>query len=191
MPHVSSGDLLRAAVDSETELGRAVREPMKRGELVPDHLVIQLIQDRISQPDAGKGFILDGFPRTAAQAESLDEMLAGIHQNLDVVLNLEVPEDEIIRRMSGRRVCQGCQATFHVVNMPPVVPGKCDFCGSPLITREDDTEEAIAQRLATYRDRTQPLIDYYRGRKLLRNVDGRQGVEKTFEAICRYLGLEA
>ncbi|HEY3284757.1 MAG TPA: adenylate kinase [Armatimonadota bacterium] len=191
VPHISSGDLLRAAAKADTPEGKALGETMKRGDLVSDDVVVKLIQDRTAQPDCAKGFILDGFPRTADQANTLDRMLVDTKQNLDVVLNLEVPEDEIVRRMSGRRVCSGCSATFHVVNMPPVVADKCDHCGSPLITRADDTEEAIVKRLSTYRQQTQPLIEYYREKKLLRTVDGREGVEKTFEAICRLLGIEA
>jgi len=182
--------MLRAAVEQQTELGLRVKEVMDRGELVPDDLIIAVVEERLARPDAQEGFLLDGFPRTVAQAEALEALLAKQGRPLTAVLDLEVDEAEIVRRLSGRRVCEGCGANFHVTSMPPVVAGKCDHCGSNLIQREDDTPEAITRRLQVYRAQTQPLIDFYRDRKLLKTVNARQGVERTFEAICLVLGID-
>jgi adenylate kinase len=190
LPHISTGEMLRAAVEQQTELGLRVKEVMDRGELVPDDLIIAVVEERLARPDAQEGFLLDGFPRTVAQAEALEALLAKQGRPLTAVLDLEVDEAEIVRRLSGRRVCEGCGANFHVTSMPPVVAGKCDHCGSNLIQREDDTPEAITRRLQVYRAQTQPLIDFYRDRKLLKTVNARQGVERTFEAICLVLGID-
>lgn len=189
-PHISTGEILRAAVEAQSDLGKRVKEIMDRGELVPDDVMVEVVRDRLTQSDAADGFILDGFPRTVPQAQALEQVLASLRRPLDVVLDLEVDEEEIIRRLSGRRVCEGCGANFHIVSLPPVEPGKCDFCGSRLIQRDDDTPEAISRRLQVYRAQTQPLIDFYRDRKLLRSVNARQGVERTFEAIAAVLGLD-
>lgn len=190
LPHISTGEMLRAAVEQQTELGLRVKGVMDRGELVPDDLIIAVVEERLARPDAQEGFLLDGFPRTVAQAEALEALLAKQGRPLTAVLDLEVDEAEIVRRLSGRRVCEGCGANFHVTSMPPVVAGKCDHCGSNLIQREDDTPEAITRRLQVYRAQTQPLIDFYRDRKLLKTVNARQGVERTFEAICLVLGID-
>jgi adenylate kinase len=191
VPHISTGEMLRDAVAAQSDLGKRVKEIMDRGELVPDDVMVEVVKERLSQPDAKDGFILDGFPRTVAQAEALEKMLAQMKRPLDAVVELDVGEDEIIRRLSGRWVCSSCGANFHTVTRPPIEAGKCDYCGSPLIQRDDDKPEAISRRLQVYRAQTQPLIDYYRERRLLRTVNGRQGVEKTLEAISEVLGIDA
>ncbi len=169
VPHVSTGEAFRAAVKEGTELGRAVQGYMDRGDLVPDDMVEAVIKAHLFGPRAPEGFILDGFPRNVAQAEAL-ELMAG-HRSLDVAVNLDASTAEVLRRIAGRRVCSKCGANYNVVDNPPRVPGSCDECGSALYQRDDDTEEAVARRLELYEKATAPLIDWYRQRGLLANVD--------------------
>ncbi|MBN1497848.1 MAG: adenylate kinase [Spirochaetes bacterium] len=161
---ISTGDMLRSAVKSGSELGNAAREYMNRGELVPDSLIMDIMEKRLQADDCGKGFILDGFPRTIGQAESLAAMLKKLGMKIDAIVNLEVPEDVIVRRLGSRRTCSNadCQAIYNIHTKPSKREGICDKCGSPTIQREDETEEAIKKRLATYAEKTAPLIDYYR-----------------------------
>ncbi|HNW27811.1 MAG TPA: adenylate kinase [Spirochaetota bacterium] len=161
---ISTGDILRSAVKAGTELGKTAEGYMKRGELVPDSLILDIMEKRLQEDDCRKGFILDGFPRTIAQADSLKEMLDRLGMKVDAIVNLEVPEDVIIRRLSSRRTCSNhdCQAIYNIYTKPSRKEGICDKCGSPTIQRDDETEEAIRQRLATYAEKTAPLIDYYR-----------------------------
>lgn len=179
--HISTGDILRAEVRAETALGKEAQGFMERGELVPDTLIIQMMEERLKTLHGG--YILDGFPRTVAQAEALDAMLGRIHHNLDAVVNLAVGDTELVRRLTGRRVCPVCNAVFHVDTMPPKVAGICDVCGGELIQRKDDQIEAITNRLQVYKAQTQPLIEYYQQRGKLVTVDGTIGVPQVADAI--------
>lgn len=167
IPQISTGDMLRSAVKSETAMGLEAKRYMDAGELVPDDVVIGIVRDRLAEPDCEKGFILDGFPRTTAQATALSEFAP-----LDRVLNIVVPEESVVGRLSGRRTCKACGAIFHVVNSPPSVDGVCNNCGGPLFQRSDDNEASIRTRLAAYRDKTAPLESFYSARGVLQNIDG-------------------
>ena len=171
-----------------TELGAKAKEYMDKGLLVPDELVCDLVVDRIQQADCEKGYILDGFPRTIPQAEALENALNAIEQKLDYAIDIDVPDENIINRMSGRRACVGCGAPYHVVFNPSKVEGKCDVCGESLILRDDDKPETVKKRLDVYHTQTQPLIDFYTERKVLVEVDGTQSMDKVFEDIMKILG---
>ena len=166
IPHISTGDIFRANIKNGTELGAKAKEYMDKGLLVPDELVCDLVVDRIQQADCEKGYILDGFPRTIPQAEALENALNAIEQKLDYAIDIDVPDENIINRMSGRRACVGCGATYHVVFNPTKVEGKCDVCGESLILRDDDKPETVKKRLDVYHTQTQPLIDFYSARKV-------------------------
>lgn len=172
VPQVSTGDLLRAAVREGTDLGRQAKEYMERGELVPDSIVVGMLKERMQADDCQAGCILDGFPRAVTQAESLDVVFSEQARNLDHVVSIEVPEEELVRRLTGRRSCPKCGAMFHVMFSPPEKEGVCDKCGGELITRADDNEETIRNRIAVYREQTEPLKKYYQERGLLRPIDG-------------------
>ena len=188
IPHISTGDIFRANIKNGTELGAKAKEYMDKGLLVPDELVCDLVADRIQQADCEKGYILDGFPRTIPQAEALEAALNAIEQKLDYAIDIDVPDENIINRMSGRRACVGCGATYHVVFNPTKVEGKCDVCGESLILRDDDKPETVKKRLDVYHTQTQPLIDFYSARKVLVEVDGTQSMDKVFEDIMKILG---
>ena len=188
IPHISTGDIFRANIKNGTELGAKAKEYMDKGLLVPDELVCDLVVDRIQQADCEKGYILDGFPRTIPQAEALENALNAIEQKLDYAIDIDVPDENIINRMSGRRACVGCGATYHVVFNPTKVEGKCDVCGESLILRDDDKPETVKKRLDVYHTQTQPLIDFYSARKVLVVVDGTQSMDKVFEDIMKILG---
>lgn len=188
IPHISTGDIFRANIKNGTELGAKAKEYMDKGLLVPDELVCDLVVDRIQQADCEKGYILDGFPRTNPQAEALEAALNAIEQKLDYAIDIDVPDENIINRMSGRRACVGCGATYHVVFNPTKVEGKCDVCGESLILRDDDKPETVKKRLDVYHTQTQPLIDFYSARKVLVEVDGTQSMDKVFEDIMKILG---
>ena len=188
IPHISTGDFFRANIKNGTELGAKAKEYMDKGLLVPDELVCDLVVDRIQQADCEKGYILDGFPRTIPQAEALEAALNAIEQKLDYAIDIDVPDENIINRMSGRRACVGCGATYHVVFNPTKVEGKCDVCGESLILRDDDKPETVKKRLDVYHTQTQPLIDFYSARKVLVEVDGTQSMDKVFEDIMKILG---
>ena len=172
IPQIASGDLLRLAVRNKAPLGLEAKRYMDQGTLVPDDLVVRLIEERLSQPDAAKGFILDGFPRTLAQAEALREMLVRNHQKIDRVLALVVPDQEIIKRISGRRTCKNCGAMYHTIFDPPRNVGLCNKCDSELYQRDDDTEDTVKMRLEVYDTQTRPLLSYYQDQGLLRRIDG-------------------
>jgi len=172
IPQISTGDLLRAAVRDETDLGLKAKEKMDAGQLVPDEIVIGMVRERLAKEDCQPGFILDGFPRAVAQAQALDEILGETGDSLDHVVSIEVPEEELVRRLTGRRSCPKCGAMFHVVFNPPTKEGICDECGGELITRADDNEETIRSRIAVYREQTEPLKEFYSGKKLLLAIDG-------------------
>ena len=184
LPHISTGDILRAAMKEGSPLGERVRAVVERGDLVPDDLVGALVEERLGRPEARRGFILDGFPRTLAQAERLDRILAGRGLTIDSVVNLSVPEPEIIDRLTGRRVCASCGALYHVRYSPPSVEGVCDRCGGTLRGRSDDTREAITERLRVYHEQTAPLIARYQKAGVLLTVDGRGRPEEIMARIA-------
>ena len=188
IPHISTGDIFRANIKNGTELGAKAKEYMDKGLLVPDELVCDLVVDRIQQADCEKGYILDGFPRTIPQAEALENALNAIEQKLDYAIDIDVPDENIINRMSGRRACVGCGATYHVLFNPTKVEGKCDVCGESLILRDDDKPETVKKRLDVYHTQTQPLIDFYTERKVLVEVDGTQSMDNVFDDIMKILG---
>lgn len=188
IPHISTGDIFRANIKNGTELGAKAKEYMDKCLLVPDELVCDLVVDRIQQADCEKGYILDGFPRTIPQAEALENALNAIEQKLDYAIDIDVPDENIINRMSGRRACVGCGATYHVLFNPTKVEGKCDVCGESLILRDDDKPETVKKRLDVYHTQTQPLIDFYTERKVLVEVDGTQSMDKVFDDIMKILG---
>ncbi|MCI0484406.1 MAG: adenylate kinase [candidate division NC10 bacterium] len=187
VPQVSTGDILRAAVAAGTPLGKEAKTYMDRGALVPDEVVIGIVRDRLGEPDCRKGYLLDGFPRTVAQAEALTRMLKKLGAPLPRVVSLEVAEEELVKRLSGRRTCQGCGALFHVEFHPPRVEGTCDKCGGRLIQREDDKEETIRRRLQVYRKQTEPLIGYYQNQGLLETVNGLGETGEVFARVSKAL----
>ncbi len=188
LPHVSSGDIFRANIAAGTELGRKAKEYMDKGLLVPDELTVDLIIDRISEDDCKDGCILDGFPRTIRQAETLDEALAKIGEKLDYAIDVDVPDEHIVKRMSGRRVCSSCGATYHIVNNPSKKGDRCEVCGAPLIQRDDDKPQTVQKRLDVYHEQTQPLVYYYRGQHIWHPVDGTRSVDDVFAGIVSILG---
>ena len=188
IPHISTGDIFRANIKNGTDLGKKAKEYMDQGLLVPDELTCDLVMDRIQQDDCANGFVLDGFPRTIPQAEALDAALEKIGQSMDYAIDVDVPDDNIVNRMSGRRACLDCGATYHIVSLPPKTEGKCDHCGSDLVLREDDKPETVQKRLSVYHEQTQPLIDYYKNQGILKSVDGTQPMEAVFTAITDILG---
>lgn len=190
VPHISTGEILRHEIERKTELGMMAKLLIDDGNLVSDEVANAIVLQRLGLTDTRRGFILDGYPRTVPQAEAFTECLKVRKEDLTAVIDLEVNEEEIIRRLSGRMACSGCDANYHLTSMPPLTPGVCDHCGSPLVHRDDDKPEAIAHRLHLYRVKTQPLIDYYRAQRKLITINARHGVERTFEAICRKLGLD-
>lgn len=188
IPHISTGDIFRANIKNNTELGQKAKSYMDKGELVPDELVVDLVVDRIKADDCTNGYVLDGFPRTIPQAEALDAALAAINDKVDYAINVEVPDENIINRMSGRRACVACGATYHIVHIPTKVEGVCDKCGAELILRDDDKPETVKNRLNVYHEQTQPLIDYYKAKGILKEVDGTVDMKDVFAAITDILG---
>ncbi len=184
VPQISTGDLLRAAVAAGTPLGQQAQAIMARGELVPDDLVIGIIRERLAEPDAERGFILDGFPRTVNQAKALDELLTDLDRPLQAAILLEVDEEAIVQRISGRRVCERCGAVYNIYTNPPAKDGICDVCGGPLVQRPDDNEVTVRQRLKVYREQTAPVLDYYRDQGKLQVVPGEGDVDAIFAALC-------
>lgn len=188
IPHISTGDIFRANIKNGTELGNKAKTYMEQGLLVPDELVCDLVVDRVKQDDCAYGYVLDGFPRTIPQAESLDAALKAMGQAVDYAVNVEVPDENIIHRMGGRRACLACGATYHVENIPPKKEGICDVCGANLVLRDDDKPETVKKRLDVYHEQTQPLIDYYTKAGVLVEVDGTMAMDDVFAAICKVLG---
>jgi adenylate kinase len=177
VPHVASGDLFRENLKQDTPLGREAREYMDRGELVPDDITIAMVRERLQASDCRQGVILDGFPRTVPQAEGLEDVLSELGWQLDGVFNITAPEEELVSRLSGRRICRNCQTPYHVRFNPPTHPGVCDVCGGELYQREDDKPETVRKRLQVYHEQTAPLIDYYRKAGLLHVIDGDQAID--------------
>lgn len=188
IPHISTGDIFRENIKNGTELGKKAQEYMNRGELVPDNLVIEIATDRLLKDDCKNGFLLDGFPRTVYQAEKLDEFLAAHDGKIDTVLDIAVGKDELITRLTGRRVCKACGASFHVVNIPPKKEGICDYCGGELIQRADDNLETVTNRIDVYEAQTMPLVEYYENAGNIAHIDGTTGLDNVFADIVKALG---
>lgn len=187
IPHISTGDIFRANIKNGTELGKKAKQYMDDGTLVPDELTCDLVVDRIAQDDCAKGYILDGFPRTIPQARALDRALEKMQTSIDYAIDIEVPDARIVERMSGRRACVSCGATYHIRFNAPRKEGICDVCGSELILREDDHENTVQTRLDVYHEQTQPLIDFYREKGILHSFDGTRDMMTVFEDICGLL----
>ena len=187
IPHIATGDILREAVAKGTELGKKAKEYMDRGELVPDEIVIGIVRERLKQPDCEKGFLLDGFPRTIKQAEALDEMLKELGKDIDAVIYIDVPEEEIVKRITYRRTCRNCGAVYHLIYAPPKEDNKCDKCGGELYQRDDDKEEVVRQRFKVYMENTAPLIEYYEKKGLLYRVDGTKSINEVFSQVDEIL----
>ena len=188
IPHISTGDIFRENIKKGTELGKKAQEYMNRGELVPDDLVIEIATTRLLEDDCKNGFLLDGFPRTVYQAEKLDEFLAAHRSKIDKVLDIAVEKEELITRLTGRRVCKACGASYHVVNIPPKKEGVCDICGGELVQRADDNIETVTNRIDVYEAQTKPLIDYYEKAGNIAHIDGSTGLENVFADIVKALG---
>ena len=188
IPHISTGDIFRANIKNGTELGKKAKEFMDKGLLVPDELTVELLLDRVAQDDCKNGYVLDGFPRTIPQADVLDKELTKLGDHVDYAVNVDVPDENIVRRMSGRRACLKCGATYHIEHIPPKTDGVCDKCGSELVQREDDKPETVMNRLKVYHDQTQPLIEYYENKNILKTVDGTKDMKEVFEDITSILG---
>ena len=189
IPHISTGDIFRANIKNGTELGNKAKTYMDQGLLVPDELVVDLVVDRVQQDDCKNGYVLDGFPRTIPQAEALDKALAALGDKVDYAIDVNVPDENIVNRMGGRRACVGCGATYHLVYAPTKKEGICDVCGGELILRDDDKPETVQKRLGVYHEQTQPLIDYYKNQGILREVDGSVDMEDVFKEILNILGV--
>ena len=188
VPHISTGDIVRANIKNGTELGMEAKKYMDQGLLVPDELTVKILLDRVAQDDCKKGYVLDGFPRTIPQAEVLDKALAEINDQIDFAINVDVPDENIIRRMGGRRACLSCGATYHIEHIPPKKEGICDTCGKDLVLRDDDKPETVKNRLDVYHKQTQPLIDFYEAKGILKSVDGTVDMKDVFAAIVAILG---
>ncbi len=190
IPHISTGDIFRKNISEKTSLGIEAKNYIDNGQLVPDDLTINMIKSRLEQEDCRNGFLLDGFPRTVIQAEALDRYLKLKNESLDTALLIDVPRDFILDRMTGRRVCPSCGASYHIKYNPPMILGKCNICGSDIVQRKDDTEATVRERLDIYDSQTQPLIDYYRSKNLLSIVQGTKAINEVFESICNILGRD-
>ena len=188
IPHVSTGDIFRANIKNGTELGLEAKKYMDQGLLVPDELTVKILLDRVAQEDCVNGYVLDGFPRTIPQAEVLDEALNKLGEKIDYAINVDVPDENMVNRMSGRRACLKCGATYHIEHIPPKTEGICDTCGSELVLRDDDKPETVEKRLKVYHEQTQPLIDFYTAKGVLKNVDGTVDMKDVFAAITSILG---
>lgn len=185
IPHISTGDIFRANIKNGTELGKEAKSYMDKGELVPDELTVRILLDRVANDDCKNGYVLDGFPRTIPQAKVLDEELSKTGDSIDFAIDVDVPDENIIKRMSGRRACLTCGATYHIVHVPPKKDGICDKCGSELVLRDDDKEETVKNRLGVYHQQTQPLIDFYKEKNILKSVDGTVDMMEVFESIVK------
>lgn len=188
IPAISTGNILREAMANGTEMGLKAKSFIDAGALVPDEVVIGIINDRLQEDDCKNGFILDGFPRTIPQAEVLDKALSDLGDKIDYAIDVDVPDENIIQRMSGRRACIACGATYHIEHVPPKTEGICDRCGKELVLRDDDKPETVKNRLDVYHKQTQPLIEFYTGKGILKSVDGTQDMKDVFASICKILG---
>ncbi|MBI5974669.1 adenylate kinase [Staphylococcus canis] len=187
IPHISTGDMFRKAIKDETELGKEAKSYMDRGELVPDEVTVGIVKERISEDDAKKGFLLDGFPRTIEQAEALNTILDELDRSIDAVVNIEVPEEELMNRLTGRRICETCGTTYHLVFNPPKVEGVCDIDGGKLYQREDDNPETVANRLEVNVKQSKPILDFYNKQGVLKNIDGSKHIDEVTEDVISIL----
>ena len=187
IPHISTGDIFRANIKNGTDLGKKAKEYMDKGQLVPDELTVEILLDRVANDDCKNGYVLDGFPRTIPQADVLDKELTKLGDKVDFAINVDVPDENIVRRMSGRRACLKCGATYHIEHIPPKTEGICDKCGSELVLRADDKPETVQNRLSVYHEQTQPLIEYYENKNILKTVDGTKDMQEVFNAIVDIL----
>ncbi|WP_105986347.1 adenylate kinase [Staphylococcus chromogenes] len=187
IPHISTGDMFRKAIKDETELGKEAKSYMDRGELVPDEVTVGIVKERISEDDAKKGFLLDGFPRTIEQAEALNSILKDLEREIDAVVNIDVPEEELMNRLTGRRICEICGTTYHLVFNPPKVEGVCDLEGGKLYQREDDNPETVANRLDVNIKQSKPILDFYSQKGVLKNIDGSKNINEVTEDVIRIL----
>lgn len=188
IPHVSTGDIFRMNIKDGTELGMEAKKYMDQGLLVPDELTVRILLDRVAKEDCKDGYVLDGFPRTIPQAKVLEDALNKLGDKIDYAIDVEVPDENIIRRMGGRRACLSCGATYHIEHVPPKKEGVCDDCGQPLVLRDDDKPETVQNRLRVYQEQTQPLIEFYTEKNILKTVDGTQDMQDVFNAIVEILG---
>ncbi len=188
VPHISTGDIFRANIKNGTPLGMEAKRYMDQGMLVPDELTVKILLDRVAQDDCAGGYVLDGFPRTIPQAQVLDEALNKLADKIDFAIDVDVPDENIVKRMSGRRACLSCGATYHVEHIPPKKEGICNHCGKELVLRDDDKPETVLNRLKVYHEQTQPLIDFYSQKGILRTVDGTKDMHDVFDAIVEILG---
>ena len=188
IPHISTGDIFRSNIKEGTELGKEAKTYMDKGLMVPDELTVKILLDRVAKDDCKKGYVLDGFPRTIPQAEVLDKALSELGDKIDYAINVEVPDENIIKRMGGRRACLSCGATYHIEHIPPKKEGICDVCGKELVLRDDDKPETVKNRLNVYHEQTQPLIDFYTKKGVLKTVDGTVDMKDVFAAIVAILG---
>ena len=187
LPHISTGDIFRANIKEGTALGMEAKKYMDQGLLVPDELTVKILLKRVAKEDCKNGYVLDGFPRTIPQAEVLDKALAELGESVDFAINVEVPDENIIKRMGGRRACLSCGATYHLEHIPPKAEGRCDHCGKELVLRDDDKPETVKNRLQVYHEQTSPLIDFYRAKGVLKEVDGTRRMDEVFNAIVEIL----
>ncbi|ARB40143.1 MULTISPECIES: adenylate kinase [Mammaliicoccus] len=187
IPHISTGDMFRKAIKEETDLGKEAKSYMDRGELVPDEVTIGIVRERLAEEDAKKGFLLDGFPRTVEQADALNEILSDLDRKVDAVINIEVAEEELMNRLTGRRICEVCGTTYHLVFNPPKVEGVCDLDGGKLYQREDDNPETVANRLSVNVKQTKPLLDFYENQGVLKNIDGSRQIDNVTEDVIQIL----
>lgn len=187
IPHISTGDMFRKAIKEETDLGKQAKSYMDRGELVPDEVTIGIVKERLAEEDAKKGFLLDGFPRTVEQADALNDILSSLGREVDAVINIQVPEEELMNRLTGRRICEVCGTTYHLVFNPPKVEGICDLDGGKLYQREDDNPETVANRLSVNVKQTKPLLDFYENQGVLKNIDGSREIENVTEDVIQIL----
>lgn len=191
IPHISTGDMFRNAIKEGTKMGLEAKSFMDKGLLVPDEVVIGIVKDRLGKADCEKGFLLDGFPRTATQAEALDKLLAELNKEIDSVIYIEVDQERLMNRLTGRRICRECGATYHVIFNPPKVEGICDKCGGELYQRDDDKEETVATRLDVNFKQTEPLLTYYQSKNVLKRIDGTQEINEVFDSIEKILRGQA
>ncbi|HAL10035.1 MAG TPA: adenylate kinase [Staphylococcus sp.] len=187
IPHISTGDMFRKAIKEETDLGKEAKSQMDRGELVPDEVTIGIVRERLAEEDARKGFLLDGFPRTVEQADALNEILSELERKVDAVINIEVAEEELMNRLTGRRICEECGTAYHLVFNPPKVDGVCDLDGGKLYQREDDNPETVANRLSVNVKQTKPLLDFYENQGVLKNIDGSRQIDNVTEDVIQIL----
>ena len=187
IPHISTGDMFRKAIKDETDLGKEAKSYMDRGELVPDEVTVGIVKERISEDDAKKGFLLDGFPRTIDQAESLNQIMSELDREIDAVINIEVPEEELMNRLTGRRICEKCGTTYHLVFNPPKVDGICDIDGGKLYQREDDNPETVSNRLSVNVKQSKPILEYYNNKGVLKNIDGSKDIDEVTKDVIDIL----